>query len=147
MDEYASQCLLMHIIHGTPHCPDDVFKSTVHRVINKSGLERYSIPLFFGTDYDVRLEVRFNSLFLILKMRLTIYTTSRFQAVCRKTIQQNTKLSRLGTMSSPDWRLLILIRRLKGTFQQGHHLRSLYFVLYFPISCNAIRISGDILSK
>jgi len=25
-------------------------------VINRSGLERYSIPLFFGTDYDVPLE-------------------------------------------------------------------------------------------
>ncbi|KAL0064287.1 hypothetical protein AAF712_008731 [Marasmius tenuissimus] len=36
---------------------NDVFKSTVHRVINKSGKRRYSIPLFFGTDYDVRLEV------------------------------------------------------------------------------------------
>ncbi|TFK63133.1 Clavaminate synthase-like protein [Pluteus cervinus] len=35
---------------------NDVFKSTVHRAINKSGQERYSIPLFFGTDYDVRLE-------------------------------------------------------------------------------------------
>ncbi|GJE92600.1 Clavaminate synthase-like protein [Phanerochaete sordida] len=33
-----------------------VFKSTVHRAINRSGAERYSIPLFFGTDYDVRLE-------------------------------------------------------------------------------------------
>jgi isopenicillin N synthase-like dioxygenase len=38
---------------------DDIFKSTVHRAINKSGIERYSIPLFFGTDYDVKLEVRF----------------------------------------------------------------------------------------
>jgi len=35
---------------------NDVFKSTLHRVTNRSGLERYSIPLFFGTDYDVRLE-------------------------------------------------------------------------------------------
>ncbi|KAL4259739.1 iron/ascorbate-dependent oxidoreductase family protein [Pleurotus pulmonarius] len=35
---------------------NDVFKSTVHRAINKSGKERYSIPLFFGTDYHVRLE-------------------------------------------------------------------------------------------
>lgn len=33
-----------------------MFKSTVHRAINRSGAERYSIPLFFGTDYDVRLE-------------------------------------------------------------------------------------------
>ncbi|EIW81092.1 Clavaminate synthase-like protein [Coniophora puteana RWD-64-598 SS2] len=38
---------------------NDVFKSTVHRAINNSGMERYSIPLFFGTDYDVKLEVRF----------------------------------------------------------------------------------------
>ncbi|KAF7422305.1 hypothetical protein PC9H_010461 [Pleurotus ostreatus] len=35
---------------------NDVFKSTVHRAINRSGRERYSIPLFFGTDYHVRLE-------------------------------------------------------------------------------------------
>ncbi|KAF9485812.1 Clavaminate synthase-like protein [Pholiota conissans] len=35
---------------------NDIFKSTLHRVINRSGLERYSIPLFFGTDYDVPLE-------------------------------------------------------------------------------------------
>ena len=39
-------------------CADDVFKSTVHRAINRSGVRRYSIPLFFGTDYDVKLEVR-----------------------------------------------------------------------------------------
>ncbi|KAF9005538.1 hypothetical protein BDQ17DRAFT_1278014 [Cyathus striatus] len=35
---------------------NDVFKSTMHRVINRSGVERFSIPLFFGTDYDVLLE-------------------------------------------------------------------------------------------
>ncbi|KAF7968293.1 hypothetical protein HWV62_31037 [Athelia sp. TMB] len=35
---------------------NDIFKSTLHRAINKSGRERYSIPLFFGTDYDVKLE-------------------------------------------------------------------------------------------
>ncbi|KAI0718197.1 Clavaminate synthase-like protein [Cerioporus squamosus] len=35
---------------------NDVFKSTMHRAINRSGVERYSIPLFFGTDYDVKLE-------------------------------------------------------------------------------------------
>ncbi|KII90513.1 hypothetical protein PLICRDRAFT_39078 [Plicaturopsis crispa FD-325 SS-3] len=37
---------------------NDVFKSTVHRAINRTGVERYSIPLFFGVDYDVPLEVR-----------------------------------------------------------------------------------------
>jgi len=35
---------------------NDVFKSTVHRAANRSGGRRYSIPLFFGTDYDVLLE-------------------------------------------------------------------------------------------
>ncbi|KAI0770560.1 Clavaminate synthase-like protein [Fomes fomentarius] len=35
---------------------NDVFKSTVHRAVNRSGVERYSMPLFFGTDYDVMLE-------------------------------------------------------------------------------------------
>lgn len=35
---------------------NDVFKSTVHRAVNRSGVERYSIPLFFGSDYDVQLQ-------------------------------------------------------------------------------------------
>ncbi|KZT28003.1 2OG-Fe-II oxygenase [Neolentinus lepideus HHB14362 ss-1] len=34
---------------------NDVFKSTKHRASNRFGVERYSIPLFFGSDYDVQL--------------------------------------------------------------------------------------------
>jgi len=35
---------------------NDLFKSTTHRAINRSGVRRYSSPLFFGTDYDVLIE-------------------------------------------------------------------------------------------
>ena len=30
--------------------------------MNRSGVERYSIPLFFGSDYDVKLEVSMQAL-------------------------------------------------------------------------------------
>ena len=35
---------------------NDVFKSTLHRVINTSGRERYSLVQFFGVDYNVMVE-------------------------------------------------------------------------------------------
>jgi hypothetical protein len=39
-----------------PRCTDDIFKSTVHRAANKNIVDRYSIALFFGTDYEVNIE-------------------------------------------------------------------------------------------
>jgi isopenicillin N synthase-like dioxygenase len=35
---------------------NDLFRATPHRVVNRTGRERYTIPFFFGTNYDVRIE-------------------------------------------------------------------------------------------
>jgi len=54
--EHIPGTLVVNIGDQFARWTNDVFKSTVHRAINYSGRERYSIPLFFGTDYDVLLE-------------------------------------------------------------------------------------------
>lgn len=77
---------------------DDVFKSTVHRAVNRSGVERYSIPLFFGTDYDVKLEVRSHAT-PSLRSRPShagITFGRRCQVAFRTTTLPNTKLSPRG---------------------------------------------------
>lgn len=33
------------------------FKSTIHRVTNLTGQERYTVPFFFGVDYDTTVAV------------------------------------------------------------------------------------------
>lgn len=59
----------------------DIFKSTLHRVINRSGLERYSIPLFFGTDYDVPLEVSARIGYTIFILTTHTSSWSSFQPI------------------------------------------------------------------
>ncbi|CAE6499966.1 unnamed protein product [Rhizoctonia solani] len=36
---------------------DDIFKSTIHRAIVEPGIRRFSIPMFFGTDDDVVIDI------------------------------------------------------------------------------------------
>ncbi|KAF8558271.1 Clavaminate synthase-like protein [Imleria badia] len=49
-------CLVVNLGDQFARWTNDLFKSTLHRAINASGQERYSIPVFFGVDYDVKLE-------------------------------------------------------------------------------------------
>jgi isopenicillin N synthase-like dioxygenase len=48
---------VVNIADFMQHITNGYFQSTVHRVINKTGEERYSIPFFYAFDDDAELEV------------------------------------------------------------------------------------------
>ncbi|PIG90069.1 hypothetical protein AARAC_001934 [Aspergillus arachidicola] len=49
--------LVVNIADCLSKWTNETFKSTVHRVINLTGQERYSIPFFFGVDYNTTVSV------------------------------------------------------------------------------------------
>lgn len=36
---------------------NDMYKSTIHRVVNRTDKERFSVPFFFSVNYDTLVEV------------------------------------------------------------------------------------------
>ncbi|KAI5984803.1 hypothetical protein F5J12DRAFT_899193 [Pisolithus orientalis] len=48
--------LVINIADLLSRWTNDVFRSTVHRAINRSGFSRYSIPMFIGANSDVVVE-------------------------------------------------------------------------------------------
>lgn len=87
LDHHSRRCRTEHT-----HTTDDVFKSTVHRAVNRSGVARYSIPLFFGTDYDVPLEVSMDVKLVFYAFVDSVNQPRRYLAACPTTFRLNTKL-------------------------------------------------------
>ncbi|OJA14760.1 hypothetical protein AZE42_06235 [Rhizopogon vesiculosus] len=65
---------------------NDVFKSTVHRVVNRNSIDRYSIPLFFGSDDDVNIEPIASCISAERPARYEPITAGEYVNQCLKTL-------------------------------------------------------------
>ena len=50
--------LIVNVADFLMRWTNGLYKSTIHRVVNRTGEERYSVPFFFSINYDQMVEVR-----------------------------------------------------------------------------------------
>jgi hypothetical protein len=91
------------VLSLTKSLADDIFKSTFHHTINRSSLHHYSIPLLFGMDYHIKLEVSIVP-FMHNMTLMTVENGRLSPLVSPKTALRDTRSFMLGITSRHDWR-------------------------------------------
>jgi isopenicillin N synthase-like dioxygenase len=52
-------CFIVNVGDQLQAWSNDLYVSTLHRVLNYSGVERYSVPFFFSANFETVIEVCF----------------------------------------------------------------------------------------